>query len=99
MNRLKEKTFERIGVYCNFPNIINANTLDVYQNYISKFDLIIGNPPYVRIHNMDSETKNEFSFSKKGMTDLYLIFYLLLQTIPKLYFEPTFPFYYTYTIN
>ena len=44
-----------------------------------KFDYIIGNPPYVRVHNLDEETKiflkNNYSFCNKGTTDLYYAFY------------------------
>lgn len=55
-------------------NIRNDNTLKVYQEYESKFDLVIGNPPYVRIHNT-IEDLSSFEFCNKGMTDLYLAFY------------------------
>ncbi|AWX42838.1 Type IIS restriction enzyme Eco57I [Metamycoplasma cloacale] len=55
-------------------NINNNNTLKIYKNYKNKFDLVIGNPPYVRIHNT-VEDLSEFEFCKKGMTDLFLAFY------------------------
>ncbi|WP_339033590.1 HsdM family class I SAM-dependent methyltransferase [Spiroplasma endosymbiont of Cantharis rufa] len=56
-------------------NIINENTLDVTQ-FNNKMDFVIGNPPYVRIHDLDFNYKS-FEFSKKGMTDLYIIFFEL----------------------
>ena len=43
----------------------------------NKFDIVIGNPPYVRIHNLMPEVKMEienFSFCV-GMYDLYYAFY------------------------
>lgn len=75
LNRLKKITLQLIDIECRFENVITGDTLKIYKNYIGKFDLVIGNPPYVRIHNMDPSIKDDFSFSKKGMTDLYLIFY------------------------
>lgn len=47
------------------------------QDWEGKFDIVIGNPPFVRIHNIPEETKNEiknFSFCF-GMYDLYYAFY------------------------
>jgi adenine-specific DNA-methyltransferase len=59
-------------------NILNTNTLDFYKNNISKFDFVVGNPPYIRIHNLDLETretlKNDFQFSE-GTIDIYLSFF------------------------
>lgn len=55
-------------------NIINENTVKVFKNYQNKFDIVIGNPPYVRIHNTQENIK-EFNFCKSGMTDLYIAFY------------------------
>ena len=47
------------------------------QDWIGKFDVVIGNPPFVRIHNIPEETKKEiqhFDFCF-GMYDLYYAFY------------------------
>lgn len=55
-------------------NINNNNTLKVYKEYENKFDLVIGNPPYVRIHNT-IEDLSCFEFCSNGMTDLFLAFY------------------------
>ncbi len=58
--------------------IFNENTLYFYKNYLKKFDFIVGNPPYIRIHNLDLEIrellKNEFQFSQ-GTIDIYLSFF------------------------
>lgn len=47
-------------------------------DWFSKFDYVIGNPPYVRIHNIDNTLKNllkkEYSVCT-GMFDLYYAFY------------------------
>lgn len=44
-----------------------------------KMDYVVGNPPYVRVHNLES-TYNEvkkYRFANGGMTDLYLAFFEL----------------------
>lgn len=59
-------------------NIFNANTLNFYTDYLDFFDYIVGNPPYVRIHNLDQSTRNllkqKFVFSV-GTIDIYLAFF------------------------
>lgn len=55
-------------------NIVNENTLHIFETYKNQFDIVIGNPPYVRIHNT-SENLKQFNFCNNGMTDLYIAFY------------------------
>jgi adenine-specific DNA-methyltransferase len=57
-------------------DIKNADTLGV-SAYDGKMDFVVGNPPYVRVHNLkDSHQKvKSFRFSQSGMTDLYITFY------------------------
>ena len=63
------------GLQVNFNNLKNENTLLFYKNYLEKFDYCVGNPPFVRIHNIENNKKiKEFEFSS-GNTDLYVIFY------------------------
>jgi adenine-specific DNA-methyltransferase len=41
-------------------------------------DFVVGNPPYVKIHNLNGEYKSLISQQQlKGMVNLYLLFYLL----------------------
>jgi methylase of polypeptide subunit release factors len=57
-------------------NIYTDNALT--KEWDSKFDIIIGNPPYVHVRNMDNETKEhltKWSVTKTGGTDLYLAFF------------------------
>ncbi len=57
-------------------DILNQDTLNVTK-YNKKMDFVIGNPPYVRVHNLN-DTYNgvkTFSFANGGMTDLYLVFF------------------------
>lgn len=58
--------------------IYHQNTLDFYKNHLSFFDFVVGNPPYIRIHNLEHPTreilKNDFLFSE-GTIDIYLSFF------------------------
>lgn len=38
--------------------ILNCDTLRLSDEYSSCFDLIVGNPPYVRLQNIDKDTRN-----------------------------------------
>lgn len=57
-------------------DIICANTL-FEDKYNGKMDFVLGNPPYVRVHNLDEsfDIAKKFSFAQDGMTDLYIVFY------------------------
>lgn len=49
------------------------------HKYDGKMDYVVGNPPYVRVHNL-GDTYNQvkgFEFATGGMTDLYLVFFEL----------------------
>jgi adenine-specific DNA-methyltransferase len=56
------------------------NTLIKYKEFLNFFDFVVGNPPYIRIHNLDRETrdllKKEFMFVE-GTIDIYLSFFEL----------------------
>lgn len=57
-------------------DIINENTLEI-NKYDGKMDFVIGNPPYVRVHNLENQYNKvkEYSFCNTGMTDLYIVFF------------------------
>jgi adenine-specific DNA-methyltransferase len=61
-------------------NIYNDNTLIKYKEFINYFDYVVGNPPYIRIHNLDTTTrkilKENFIFNQ-GTIDIYLSFFEL----------------------
>lgn len=44
--------------------------------YEGGMDFVVGNPPYVRVHNLQSsyDSVKGFAFAQRGMTDLYLVF-------------------------
>ncbi len=57
-------------------DLLHANTLTVHD-FDNKMDYVIGNPPYVRVHNLEDnfEAVKSYSFANGGMTDLYLVFF------------------------
>lgn len=56
-------------------DIKNADALTISE-YDGKMDFIVGNPPYVRVHNLQNYTQvKKFNFAQDGMTDLYLVFF------------------------
>lgn len=57
-------------------DFINGDTLQI-DKFNNKMDFVVGNPPYVRVHNLNdnfNSVKN-YLFGNGGMTDLYIIFY------------------------
>ncbi|VEU72600.1 HsdM family class I SAM-dependent methyltransferase [Mycoplasmopsis gallopavonis] len=59
-------------------DILCADSLMV-DKFNNKMDFVLGNPPYIRIHNLGNSYHlvKKFNFAKTGMTDLYLVFYEL----------------------
>lgn len=59
-------------------DVIHEDALSVTK-HDGKMNFVVGNPPYVRVHNLnDSYDKvKNFAFANGGMTDLYLVFYEL----------------------
>ena len=67
---------KRLNISVNW-DVVNADTLDVCGDYKGKMDYVVGNPPYVRVHNLKDAYANvkKFAFCSAGMTDLYLVFF------------------------
>lgn len=57
-------------------NLLCADTMEVFE-YDNLMDYVVGNPPYVRVHNLNLSYSSvkKYSFAKTGMTDLYLVFF------------------------
>ena len=57
-------------------DILCADTLKT-DLYNGKMDFVLGNPPYVRVHNLGDSFHDikKFSFAQEGMTDLFIVFY------------------------
>lgn len=67
--------FDKIGLYADI-NLYRSDTLRIYNGFLNYFDYVVGNPPYVNIHNIeDKDTLKSLRFTKSGMSDLYLAFY------------------------
>ena len=61
----------------DWNNLKCGDALLLYQDYIDKMDICVGNPPYVCIHDFkttSSDVINKFRFADDA-TDLYIIFY------------------------
>lgn len=56
-------------------DIIRADALET-NRFNKKMDYVIGNPPYIRIHDLTLDYR-KYSFASEGMSDLYLIFFEL----------------------
>lgn len=57
-------------------DILCADAL-LIDKYNGRMDFVLGNPPYVRVHNFCDKIEEikEFDFAQSGMTDLYIVFY------------------------
>lgn len=82
---LYQKTIKRLNQYLNKyeininwnENLFCGDTLLLYHQFKNKFDYVVGNPPFVRIHHIQKEYRpilNNFQFTR-GMIDLYILFY------------------------
>lgn len=62
---------------CNINWDIQCADALAIDKYNGKMDYVLGNPPYVRVHNLGEsfDCIKNFSFAKSGMTDLYIVFY------------------------
>lgn len=71
--RFIEKAFDLPKVNWD---ILHADTLQV-DKFDDKMDFVVGNPPYVRVHNLSTSytRAKSFNFANGGMTDLYLVFF------------------------
>lgn len=66
----------KYGIFDIHWDIRVENALKVGE-YDGLMDFVVGNPPYVRVHNLETNYSDvkTFAFNKDGMTDLYLAFY------------------------
>lgn len=69
-----------LGVESVKWKIFNSDMLHIFRQFHTRFDYVVGNPPYIRIHNMSIDRRNfikhNFMFNQ-GTFDIYLSFYEL----------------------
>jgi len=104
LNKILEK--HKIKQKVNF-NLYKRDALDIEENkkMNGKFDFVIGNPPYIRIQNLDKKERkyirDNYSFCKSGSTDIYIAFFQaginLLNSKGKLCFITPNTYFYTNT--
>jgi len=80
IENLNKVVEERLSVKKVQWKVFHQSIFDFYTDYFSFFDYVVGNPPYIRIHNLDEKTrvflKTNFRFSI-GTIDIYLSFFEL----------------------
>lgn len=68
-------------------NFHNVNSLHIYTEFKEKFDYIIGNPPYIRVHSISQEDReyirSKFQLCKEGTMDIYFIFFEIAEYMCK----------------
>ncbi len=71
-----DKITEKFGIHNVKWNVLNADTLTV-AHFNGKMNFVFGNPPYVRVHNLESsyDAVKKFKFAEDGMTDLFIVFF------------------------
>jgi len=78
INRLNELA-SKYNLFNIKWKIFNGDILNIENNKFPVFDYVVGNPPYVRVHNLDkndlSNIKNNYVFCKNGIIDLFLVFF------------------------
>lgn len=80
LNNIDNLLNNELGTSFPLPNLFNEDTLDKYEELGVLFDFVVGNPPYIRIHNLESNTrekiKRKFTFAE-GTIDIYITFFEL----------------------
>ncbi|MDR2169679.1 MAG: N-6 DNA methylase [Planctomycetaceae bacterium] len=79
---IKEKNIEiqwNISAADSIKKYKTSNSFS--ENDSLKFDIIVGNPPYIRVQHLDLEHRNfiqqNYGFCKSGSTDIYIAFFEL----------------------
>lgn len=73
-----DKIAKEFGIENVKWDLYNCSSLSLTM-FNEKMDYVVGNPPYVRVHNLDSsyDDVKQYKFANGGMTDLYLVFFEL----------------------
>lgn len=75
----------KIEIKVKWKNIEARNSIKFNNKNTDLFDYVVGNPPYVRIQNLNQKQRiyiqKNYSFCKNGSTDLYIAFFELGQKL------------------
>ena len=52
------------------------DALDIKEKDVQVYDYVIGNPPYIRVHDLEYDLSG-YEFTEEGMKDIYIAFYEL----------------------
>lgn len=57
-------------------DVLCGDTLGT-DNFDGRMDFVVGNPPYIRVHNLGETYGNakHYAFAQGGMTDMFLVFF------------------------
>lgn len=71
-----EKVANQYGIQDVKWDFVNGDSLKI-PDFNGKMDFVVGNPPYVRVHNLNDDfaAVKGFLFGNGGMTDLFIVFY------------------------
>lgn len=77
LSELKNWYTTKYNTKITLPNLILGDSLQLELE--NKFDFVVGNPPYIRIHNIPQNLRNILKNYEHttGNTDLYVIFFEL----------------------
>ena len=71
-----DKAVEPFGLVDVRWDVLNADTLTI-DKFNGNMDYVFGNPPYVRVHNLQNsyDAVKKYRFAEQGMTDLFIVFF------------------------
>jgi len=75
----QNKRAQQLAAWKPFSNESSAWFDPEWMFGVEKFDVVIGNPPYVQIKQIDSESKKRFTNSFKFATGRFNLFYLFIE--------------------
>jgi hypothetical protein len=79
----QNKRAQQLAAWKPFSNESSAWFDPDWMFGVEKFDVVIGNPPYVQIKQIDAESKKKFTNSFKFATGRFNLFYLFIEITKK----------------
>lgn len=74
---LEKPTQKQIIDYSHAAFLEEQEEIDAIKN--KKFDFVVGNPPYVRVHQIDKKDKEAYSKNYKSATGIYDLYVLFIE--------------------